>query len=171
MPNYLSAVRSLVVFTAILFAIVTPAMGQGEKSIRNFEGTWVGSGKSMGMTSSMQLKWEWVLDQKFLRLTLNNEMQSSGGQKQNFAGHAYYQPSTAGDKFTAQWFDSRGISFPITGSFDGTTLTSDWGSPDKEEGRSIYKLIDAETMEVVDSVKLKDGTWREFGRATVKRQK
>ncbi len=44
-----------------------------------------------------------------------------------------------------------------------------WGSPEKEEGKSTYRLLDEGTMEVVDSVKQKDGTWKEFGRVVVKR--
>ncbi len=49
-------------------------------------------------------------------------------------------------------------------------MTAWWGSPETEEGKSTYRLIDDQTMEVVDSVKQKDGTFREFGRVTLKRQ-
>lgn len=157
--------------TIVIICIVSCTTLAQSSSIDRFAGTWEGQGKFFDLSSQLQLKWEWVLDQKFLRLTLKNETTSTDGRKQIFSGHAYYQASSTPNKFEAQWFDSRGITFPIKATFDGTTLESNWGSPEKEEGKSTYKLIDAETMEIIDSVKQKDGTWREFGRTVLKRTK
>lgn len=41
--------------------------------LKRFEGTWVGEGKFMGNTARLELKYEWVLKGKFLRLSLKNE--------------------------------------------------------------------------------------------------
>jgi hypothetical protein len=156
---------------AVLVLLLIPfqAQSQQDQFLSRLEGTWEGEGKGFGMPARLQLSWQWVLDKKFLRLTLRNEMTAAGGQKQIFEGTAYYK-ALAANKYEAQWFDSRGVTFPIKAQVEGDSLVANWGSPDKEEGKSIYRLSDKDTMEVVDSVKQKDGSWREFGRVVVKRQ-
>ena len=151
----------------ILLLLLVPfqATSQSNPLLSRLEGSWQGDGKTLGMAATMQLKWEWVLNKKFLRLTLKNEMSTASGQKQVFEGQAYYNAAAS----EAHWFDSRGIMLPIKAQVEGEALISMWGSPDKEEGKSTYRLIDASTLEVTDTVKQKDGTWREFGRATLKR--
>ena len=52
---------------------------------------------------------------------------------------------------------------------NGDALVSKWGTPDTEEGETTYQLREDGTMEVIDRVKGKDGTWRDFGRATYRR--
>ena len=153
-------------FTIVLLLLVPfQATSQSNQLLSRLEGSWQGDGKTLGMAANMQLKWEWVLNKKFLRLSLKNEMSTPNGQKQVFEGEAYYHASAA----EAHWFDSRGMMFPIKAQIEGDMLISMWGSPDKEEGKSTYRIIDANTLEVIDTVKQKDGTWREFGRATLKR--
>ena len=151
----------------ILLLLLVPfqATSQTNPLLSRLEGSWQGDAQTLGMAANMRLKWEWVLNKKFLRLSLKNEMSTSNGQKQVFEGEAYYHASAA----EAHWFDSRGMMFPIKAQIEGDALVSMWGSPDKEEGKSTYRLIDASTLEVIDTVKQKDGTWREFGRATLKR--
>ena len=104
-----------------------------------------------------------------MTLSLRHEVSAPNSSKQIFEDHAYYQPQGM-DKYAAHWFDSRGVPFPIKAYVEGNTLTSLWGSPDKEEGKSTYQLIDDGTLRVVDSVKQKDGTFSEFSSATLKRQ-
>ena len=160
-------VRSFGVLALLLFVSVQ-ASAQSEKFLSRLQGSWSGEGKAFGMPARMQIKWEWVLDNKFLWLSLKNEMQRAGGPAQVFEGQAFYR-STGADKCEAHWFDSRGVNFPIKAQIEADTLIAFWGSPDKEEGKSSYRLVDDQTLEVVDWVKQKDGTWREFGRAIVKR--
>jgi hypothetical protein len=162
--------RHAAVRLGVLVVLLIPfqAQSQQDQFLSRLEGAWEGEGKGFGMPARLQLNWQWVLDKKFLRLTLRNEM-TTAGQKQIFEGNAYYK-TLAADKYEAQWFDSRGITFPIKAQVEGDSLVAYWGSPDKEEGKSIYRLSDKDTMEVVDSVKQKDGSWREFGRVVVRRQ-
>ena len=70
-------------------------------------------------------------------------------------------------KYEARWFDSRGLSFPIKAHAEGDTLIAFWGTPETEQGKSVYRLIEQSKVEVVDSVRQKDGTWKEFGRFVV----
>ena len=143
-----------------------------EPLVNRFSGIWRGEGKAFGMTARLDMKWEQVLENKFVRLSLRNEMQNANGQKRVFEGHAYYQPvgAVTDGKYEARWFDSRGVSFHIKAQTEGDTLVAFWGSPETEQGKSVYQVVGPGKMEVVDSVRQKDGTWREFGRFIVHRQ-
>ena len=138
-------------------------------SLKRLEGTWIGDGKLMGNDARLELKYEWVLNGKFLRLSLKNDSRTAAGAQQVFEGHVYYEAKSDGS-INGTWFDSRGVSFAVKGSFTGDTLTVQWGNPAQEQGKSVYRLVDASTLEVTDSVLLKDGTWRQFATAVVRRQ-
>lgn len=148
------------------------AQPQSDVFLNRLSGSWEGDGKAFGIAARLQMKWEWVLGNKFLRLSLRNEMRRADGQTQVFEGHAYYQRvgATSEGKYEARWFDLRGISFPITAHLEGDALIASWGSPETEQGKSIYRIIEQGKMEVVDSVRQKDGTWREFGKFVVQRK-
>ncbi len=158
-----------IVSLLLLVLLLAPvqASAQTDKFLSRLHGDWEGEGKAFGGAARLRVKWEWVLDNKFLRLSLRNEISGANGAKQLFEGQAYYR--SAGDKYLGHWFDSRGTTFPIRAQLESNTLAAWWGSPETEEGKSTYQLIDETTMEVVDAVKQKDGTFREFARFTVKR--
>ena len=153
----------------LLFLIPTHASSQTDTLLSRVQGNWLGEGTIFGNAAVVQIKWESVLASKFMKLSLRHEVSTPNNSKQIFEGLAYYQPQGT-DKYAAHWFDSRGVTFPIKAYVEGNTLTSLWGSPDKEEGKSTYQLIDDSTLRVVDSVKQKDRTFREFSSATLKRK-
>ena len=139
--------------------------------VDRFHGSWQGDGKTLGMNARLQMKWEPVLGGKFVRLSLRNEMTTPAGKKQIFEGHAYYQRDRASETvYEARWFDSRGLSFPIKARIEGESLVAEWGSPETEQGKSVYRLLEPNRMEVIDSVKQKDGAWKEFGKFVVVRE-
>ena len=159
---------------ALLFALLflfpyRLTQSQTEPFLNRFQGSWQGEGKAFEMTAHLHLKWEWVLEGKFLRLSLRNTMRAANGQTQVFEGHAYYK-SIGESKYEANWFDSRGVAFPIKAQAAGDALIAFWGTPEQEQGKSIYRLIEPGKMEVVDSVRQKDGTWKEFGRFLLTRE-
>lgn len=135
-------------------------------SLMRWEGRWSGEGKFFGQAAVHHAQWERVLDGKFTRLSMRVE--TPGGQAM-FEGHAYYR-QTDGLQFEARWFDSQNHIYQIKAQLEADTLTAFWGEPAKEEGRSVYKLLDGgKQLEVVDSVRTKDGSWKEFGRFVLKR--
>jgi hypothetical protein len=152
----------------LLFLVPVHAPAQDDKFLKRLQGDWEGDGQALGGAARLRIKWEWVLDNKFLRLSLRSEMSAANGAKRIFEGQGFYRPDGS-DKYTAHWFDSRGVTFPIKAQLEGNTLFASWGSPETEEGKSTYQLLDDTTLEVVDSVKQKNGTFREFGRAKLKR--
>jgi len=87
---------------------------------------------------------------------------------QRFEGHAYYQSAGEG-RYQGTWFDSSGQVRPIVASGTAGTLVAAWGTAETEQGETTYRLTTSNRMELVDRVRGKDGTWREFGRSTLSR--
>jgi hypothetical protein len=129
--------------------------------LSRFAGHWTGTGTVLNQPSQLSINWTWELNGQFLRLTFRNEM-----PKAVFEGHAYYRPSGEG-RYRGMWFDNTGMLRPLDATRQGDAMVSKWGTPDTEEGETTYRLLPAEKMQIVDRVKSKDGTWREFGRSLV----
>lgn len=126
-------------------------------------GTWTGSGTVLNQPSEISATWSWELGGQFLRLAFTNRM-----PKAHFEGHAYYRPAGAG-RYRGMWFDNAGMLRPIEATRDGDALVSKWGTADTEEGETTYRLVSDSEMEIVDRVKSREGTWREFGRSRLRR--
>jgi hypothetical protein len=161
-------IAKLSVAVLLLLLAAHTAFPQSDSIFKRLGGSWSGEGKTLGMPATLQMTWDWVLAEKFLRLSLKNEMRVASGQLQLFEGHAYYQPSEG--KCEGTWFDSRGISFPIKCSVQGQSVTALWGATGQEQGKSVYSFLADGKLEIVDSVKQKDGSWKEFARFVVSRQ-
>jgi hypothetical protein len=153
---------SLVLF--VLLAGIPVQAQKADAALNGFVGGWTGSGKFFGMDATAQAKWEQVLGGKFLRLNISYEMKMPDGKAQRFDGIGYYQ-NKGGGKYEGRWLDSQGNSYPITATFENGTLTSLWGEPGKSEGKSTYEVNTTDQrLEVTDSTKQKDGSWKEFSR-------
>jgi hypothetical protein len=122
-------------------------------------GQWSGTGTVLNQPSKIEMSWSWELGGQFLRLTFRNEMPKSA-----FEGHAYYRAVGDG-RYRGMWFDNSGMFRPLEARRDGDALVSQWGTPETEEGETTYRLMADGKMEVVDRVKSKDGTWRQFGQS------
>jgi hypothetical protein len=153
-------------------AIAGPALAEESASARALNalvGDWQGTGTTSDMPSKQRLHWETVLGGKFVRLTLDNRMQTPDGKEWQFQAQALYRVLPDGT-IAGTWFDSRGYTFPLNGRADDSgVLTIDWGSDDTERGLSRYRIRDGR-LEVTDEVQDKDGTIRVFGRSTLERQ-
>jgi hypothetical protein len=135
--------------------------------LAELEGRWEGTGTILGLPSRVQMEWARALEARFVRLTFVSHI-GPEPKARRFEGHAYYQP--AGEaRYRATWFDSSGLARPIAATSAAGTLVAAWGTPDTEEGETTYRLTASDRLEVVDRVKSKDGTWREFGRSALSR--
>ncbi|MEX1994165.1 MAG: hypothetical protein WD929_05840 [Steroidobacteraceae bacterium] len=154
-----------------LWLAAVPAMAEESPAARFFEqlaGHWQGTGEVRGMPSNQQMRWEAVLDGRFLRLSFDNRMSAPDGKEWRFQAEAYYRIQADGT-IAGTWFDSRGVSFPLTGSVDeSAAMTILWGTAETERGRSSYRISDA-GLEVRDEVLGPDGAWHSFGRTTLTR--
>jgi len=147
----------------LLISLVLAFQVSSDTLLTGFAGQWSGTGTVLNQPSKMSLTWTPELGGQFLRLTFRNEM-----PKTTFEGHAYYRPTGDG-RYRGMWFDNSGMFRPLEARRDGDALVSKWGTPETEEGETTYRLTSDSRMEIVDRVKSKDGTWREFGRSIVTR--
>ena len=140
---------------ALLFAVqATP-----DPLLVRLIGHWTGTGTVLNQPSKIEMVWSAELGGQFVRLAFRNEM-----PKSVFEGHAYYRAFGDG-RYRGMWFDNSGMFRPLEARRDGEALISKWGTPDTEEGETTYRLLPDGKMDVVDRVKGKDGTWRQFGQS------
>ena len=143
------------------------ALAQEVAVIEQFIGSWEGQGELFGSKASFSMKWEWVLGQQFVHLTFENGMQGPDGTDRVLQAVAFYKPIGEG-RLEGTWFDSRGTVQPLQVSTELTALTTLWGTPATEQGRTVYRLLDNGKIEVEDFV-LKGDQWHKFGHATYRR--
>ncbi|MGZ8997288.1 MAG: hypothetical protein ACXW2T_00380 [Allosphingosinicella sp.] len=155
---------------AILLGLCAPAgAGQAQTPSASLDwlvGSWGGEGNLQGQTSEAKLEVRPALGGKFLELSYR--LSTRGPRPYNFEGRAFYRP-VSGRDWRADWFDSRGMVWPIGASVEGGTLTANWGTGETERGRTVYRLLPAGRLELVDTVRQPDGTWREFARHILSR--
>jgi hypothetical protein len=159
---------------AMLLGVVIPVLGAaaGQSALAAdplstaLTGRWEGSGTILGQASLVELEWMPVLDKRFARLTWVSHIGPAPNARR-FEGHAYYEVIAGG--YRATWFDSSGMVRPIAAVRDGQAVVARWGTPEIEQGETTYRLTSPTQLEVVDRVLGKDGTWREFGRSTLRR--
>src|SRR6185369_2034496 len=156
---------------ALLLLLIAPLTSPAPRDDPFFSrllGTWIGKGTAFGSPARVQARWESVLEDKYTRLNLNYVYRDSNGAETSFSGHGYYQNKGNG-LYEGYWFDTQNNQYPIKATLDGDSLTALWGIPDKIEGRSIYRIVDGgKSLEVVDALKQKDGTWKEFSHFKLK---
>jgi len=133
-------------------------------------GDWRGTGVVNGQPSTIAMTWDRAVGEAFVRLRFRNEMAAGGGRPAAvFEGHGYYHVARA-DGGPGTWFDSRGYMLPVRVTLDAQVFTSDWGGPTTEQGRTTYRLVEMDVLEVTDFVRVDDGSYREFGRSRLTRQ-
>jgi hypothetical protein len=153
----------------MMLALVAGAVVQtgSDPFLSRLEGEWTGTGTVLNQPAKIQMSWSWQLGGRFARLTFRNEM-GTAPKINVFEGHAYYRPTVEG-QYRGMWFDNAGMFRPLEARRDGDALISKWGTPETEEGETTYRLLSGSEMEIVDRIKSKDGTWREFGRSRLRR--
>jgi hypothetical protein len=131
-----------------------------------FLGSWAGPGTLQGSKARLELRFERTLGNRFLRIQHQNRVETPRGEML-FEGLSIYRPKDAG--FAATWYDSFGHVYPVTASLEGDALRAEWGTPEIEQGITLYRLTAPGTLEVTDSVK-RQGAFQEFARATLQKQ-
>ncbi len=128
-----------------------PAPAEQVSALAWLTGTWRGSGTMFGNPSEATLAVSPALGGRFL------EFSYRAGR---FEGRAFYRPAVGG--WQAQWFDNRGVTFPIAAQAGVQVLTSEWGNAATERGRTIYRLAGNGRLHITDAVRLPDGGYRDF---------
>ena len=129
-------------------------------------GTWQGSGSNSGVTANLTLRFERALGGRFVKVSLSNQIGPPETREQ-FEGLALYWPAGAG-QIRGSWFDSQGTVYALDVQVFGETLLAIWHD-EQPRGRSSYRLVQPGVLEVIDSMRAPDGSWREFARYQLKR--
>lgn len=132
-----------------------------ESILERLSGNWSAKGSAFGMPADITMNWEPALAGKFYRLQYKMIMTTQSASQSVFEGVAYYK-NAKDNTYIATWFDSQGNMHPITASSDATTLTSLWGTPETQQGKTTYRLINDKEVEVTDYILRKDDTWSQF---------
>jgi hypothetical protein len=143
--------RALSGIAAAAILAVAPAAAQDATTLNWLVGEWRGTGTMFGNASQATLSLRPVLGGRFLELNY---------RAGTFEGRAMYQ-FVDGGMWRAQWFDNRGMTFPVQGFQIERSLRAEWGSAETEQGRTVYLLGQDGRLRVTDSVR-RDGTWRDF---------
>ena len=143
--------RALSGIAAAAFLAAAPAAAQDASTLNWLIGEWRGTGTMFGNPSEATLSVRPVLGGRFLEL---------GYRAGGFEGRAMYH-FIDGGRWRAQWFDNRGMSFPIEAFYIERSLTAEWGSAETEQGRTLYLLRPDGRLSVTDSVR-RDGAYRVF---------
>ena len=157
--------RAVMIITGFLS---NQAGAQDSAVIRQFMGSWNGQGRLMGANAEFKMKWDLVLGDKFVHLIFQNKRSDGEGREFILDAEAFYKPLD-GAKLEGHWFDSRGMILPLQASVSDSTLTTHWGAPETEQGRTVYRLVSPGHIEVTDFV-LRKGEWRQFGNAVYRRE-
>lgn len=153
----------------ILAVLLLSGFSYAQENIpERLSGNWSAKGSAFGMPADITMSWEPALGSKFYRLQYKMVMTTQGGGQTVFEGIAYYKKAKE-DSFVATWFDSQGNMHPITAVNDATTLTSLWGTPETQQGKTTYRLINDKEVEVTDYILRKEGTWSQFNQNTLVR--
>ena len=137
---------------ALALVCAAPAAAQDVAALGWLGGSWRGSGTAFGRASEARLDVRPVLGGRFI------ELRYRAGA---FEGRAFYRPAEDG-RWQATWFDNRGTTFPIEAELVGRTLTANWGSPETERGRTVYRLAEDGRLHVSDYALSPDRSHREF---------
>lgn len=147
----------------LLLSLVLFLQAATDPLLSRLEGRWSGTGTVLNQPARIEMAWTPELGGRFIKLTFRNEM-GTAPKTSVFEGHAYYRPLDGG-KYRGMWFDNSGMFRPLEATRDGDALIAKWGTADTEEGETTYRLRTDGSMEVIDRVKSKDGTWRVFGQS------
>lgn len=158
------------VLIALLVLTSQFATAQNPNILSKLEGNWSAKGNSFGMPADITMSWKPAVEGKFTHLMYRMVMQTKEGKQQVFEGAAYYKV-TGDNTYTATWVDSQGEMHPISASSDDIMLSSIWGTPATKLGRSTYRFVNDNEVEVTDYVMKKDGTWSKFNQNVLVRAK
>lgn len=152
----------------LIFACLLTSVGLAQDFLEKLKGTWVAQGSAFGMPADVEMIWSTTLGGRYAQIQYKIVMHGKEGKDQLFEGTAYYKPAGE-NKYVATWFDSGGEMHLISATSDANALTSLWGTPETKLGKTIYKLIDNNTVEITDFIQKKDGSWQQFGKNTLSR--
>lgn len=158
--------RALVVASVALAACAGGGVAQEARggTLGALEGKWTADCAGFAPGASCSLAWSEGLHGDLMRVSY--EVTDADGARL-FAGEGVYRGG--GDAFAGFWTDTNGSLHPLEARFADGVLTTLWGRPETEEGRTRYALDGAGGLAVTDWMKA-EGEWRQFMHADYRRE-
>lgn len=157
-------IAAIVAVLVLASCASTPAADPTGTVFDRLTGDWRGEGTLLGRDARFTMTWRPHRD--FAVLTFGNGfVDPDGGTTPVLNAAAVYR--TTADNPEAVWLDSRGVRIEIRWEASGSTLVAHWTAP-TERGRSTYRTLGPDRVEVVDEV-LSGDEWRVFGTARLSR--
>jgi len=140
---------------------------QGEYSIiaALIDKNWTGAGILMGKEATFIMDWQRVLGNKFIKLEFQNKRKSGDNEYIVFKATAFYK-MVNDTMVVGNWFDNRGMTFPLKGSINENELAILWGNEETEMGKTIYHHKKDNNEIIVEDFVKKNGKYSNFGSAT-----
>lgn len=152
--------RIMIIAWSLLFAAGSAHAGIWE----TLAGRWTGSGEVRGMPAAIELEFRPALDGRGHHLRFLNRMTMPDGKAWAFRAEAFYLCDQTG-VCRGHWYDSRGMTLPLTARSRDGSLVVEWGDEASERGRTTYRKNDGK-LAITDEVQGKDGDWKVFGETT-----
>ncbi len=129
-------------------------------------GTWRGAGRVANRDVVMVQEWRPAVLGAFTELRMTHRLPADTARVV-FEARGFYRAKAASDTVTGTWVDARGYAMTLAGSCREGALVMVW-TGETESGRTTYRLANA-ALEVLDEVRVADGTMRAFGRSRLER--
>lgn len=157
--------RTALAFAALLWPATATFAQQPASPLGWLHGRWTGTGMVQGAPSEAMLEVAPALGGRFVELRY---VFTTGGERPvRFEGRGFYRHEA--ERWRGQWFESTGMTRPLSGEVAGTRLTTEWGEEATERGRTTYRLEDGDTLRVTDEVLRLDGQWQVFASHSFRR--
>ena len=161
--------KSITVIISIIVSLVLNAQNdkQREYSILTalIDKNWTGNGVLMGKEATFTMDWYRVLDNNFIKLEFQNTRKSVNNEDIIFRATAFYK-IVNDTMVVGNWFDNRGMTFPLKGSIKKNELIIFWGNDETEMGKTIYHYINDNNEITVEDFVMNNGKYLKFGNAT-----
>lgn len=165
----LSTMLVALAIPARVHAQIAPAESAAPATLDWMVGEWSGKGKLFGRDSEVELIVKPVAAGAAYSLDYRIYVAADGNATEmRFAAHGFFQRGK-GRKWHGRWVDNFGNLHDISGTLDAQAMTTLWGSPSTEIGRSSYSIIGGQ-LQIVDWALAKDGNFNEFARSQLNRK-
>lgn len=162
--------RGLASLITVLIGLLSlSSNAQADALFQRLEGKWLSVSGHSDNRLEDTMTWTSTLNGKFHLLKYRIWLAQDTGEAVKFEGIAYYR-SDDSRELDAFWADSSGDLHPIVAERSGDTLLSHWGQEGGKQGRSRYKLLAPDEIEVTDWIRVGD-EWREFNRTIFKKSR
>lgn len=129
--------------------------------------------KLMGHWQNIQeqtsLHCEPELNFKYMKLNYKRPIKAADNKITTFEGTAIYKAENT-TTLIGSWYDTNGDLLNIEASIEANTLTALWGNATSMQGKTVYQLLNDNTLEVTDYLKNKTGNWQQFNKVKLTKE-